>query len=635
MDFLKITMNIRNIGIFAHINAGKTTLAERILYASGRIQYPGSIQEGTTESDFHQDEIERGISVYNSVFQFEYKFHKKKYAINLIDTPGHLDFGSQVESALHAVDVAILIIDSGSGIQSQTEIIFRGLQRAGIPVFLFINKVDKYSEQLEKTIADIANMANKRIIRLLNMDTSAMHRSIKQSATMNSFISSLEDEEKIKALEWDNELSAKYLTNPQSLDELAMFGLQAGFKAVKLYPILWGSALNGIGVSALINWICLLEPGVIVKHDSIGVIFKKIVYNHKEKYYLIKSYTEIRRDDKIFVRNTPITIKQMQKSFGSDLDSIEFIPKYSVGAVAFPGDFRTGEFLALTGNRGEEYLPDLDQKHFGIVIEPDNISAKENLIATLDLMVWEDDGLKWNFADDSGSITLRGRGELHLEIALSRLKKIFPGKFNTGKLKVVRYERLKILDKNVSFMHSVHGGDRESGELIVSLEKLDDFKVETVFAIDLPDPIQNSIKTAFTEVMSHGLSGREITAVRLKVHSYEPPEIQDEDTFKLVKVAVISGLKKLMQGNTELIGPVSILEILLPTEDIGVITSELLKRKARISGIESHNELVTLIKAESAAENLLGFAAELRNMTQGRGFLYMNTLFQKENFAII
>ncbi|NUM42475.1 MAG: GTP-binding protein, partial [Leptospiraceae bacterium] len=289
---------IINFGIFAHIDAGKTTLTERILFQEKVISSLGDVESGTTETDFLEEEISRGISIQSVVVRFEKKFQNTKILCNLIDTPGHLDFDEQVEEALEVIDIAILVVDVNNTIQSQTEVLWEKLNRKNIPIIIFINKIDSTEFDLLKKISEIKKGLSKKIYPAFFLKQNSNQK-------MESILKAKKADENILIpfIEWNEKLSEKYLQSPENIQSIALEGLQKGFHIREVFPLLIGSAKTGNGVGDLIDLVCFLGEvfhRAKKNEDESAIIFKKQIHPEFGKIYYLKAIKEIHRNDVLY-----------------------------------------------------------------------------------------------------------------------------------------------------------------------------------------------------------------------------------------------------------------------------------------------------------------------------------------------
>lgn len=280
-------MQILNVGIFAHIDAGKTTLLERILFESGKIRKPGTIEEGTTESDYLQEEIERGISIQSALARVFWPNAKKpKVLFQFLDNPGHLDFQSQTSASLIVADLGIVLIDAFEGLKSQTLQNVEWLRKRKIPILFFLNKLDRKGIDITDSLVDLEAVLGKEPILLW-----------KEGEGCSLLQERSSDQELLSLLEWDPKLSERYLKHPESLAELAREGFAEGFWKEEFFPVLGGAALHGDGVRELLVILELLSmsyrpeprPG-----EELGIVFKRELHPDLGKIVYILATKEFR-----------------------------------------------------------------------------------------------------------------------------------------------------------------------------------------------------------------------------------------------------------------------------------------------------------------------------------------------------
>lgn len=616
----------RNIGIFAHIDAGKTTLVERILYEARIIASLGSIEDGTTEMDKLPQEIKRGISILSSTVLFEYKYNQKYYKINIIDTPGHIDFHTQVDASLLAIDLAILLIDITAGIRSQTELILDKLQKEDIPYIVFINKTDIISTM--DILKEIASHFQSKLNSLCKKE---------KDKFSYVFHNGFEDEEIcLPLIEWNSALSDMYLNSIEDIQKLALDGLVKGFEQRKFIPVFFGSALLGIGIVELLNFLCMISfHRSMPKRKMAGVVFAHQNHHDMGKIGYIKTYKKIQKDQEYFVQGNKLSFSNLYIIKLDESILVDSVHSHSVFATDFIENLEIGE--GIYDGEVDKYInlftPPLRQ--FSVVIEPISEEFREKLISGLDKITWEDKGLELALDTDTGQSVLYGCGELHIDVSVERLKEFVGEIFSIGKLKVARYEMLKSMSLRETFEHSIHDKSLKSGRIDVLVEKiLDEYRL-VQFDVNLSEIVHTSIVSAFHEALSHGNFGNEVFGLKLKVLSYQEPDIFSHITPSLIKVAVISGIRSILKDNTIEIGPLSQFEIIIPDEYIGLTLGYLQKRSSKIISITKTTMYKSFIKGEASTENLLGFASALRNMTKGKGFVSLNTIFGIDKYSIV
>lgn len=606
-------MKIINLGIFAHIDAGKTTLTEQILHLAGAIRSVGSIEDGTTESDSLDIEAERGISILSSLLQFELQTNDSKIKINLLDTPGHLDFRNQVESVLDSIDVAIVVLDGSRGVESQTVLIHKELQDKKIPEIFFINKLDRNPENLSEAIISIEDILGKSPCVLFHEDENYV---IWQNPEKFS------DREHLDLFEWNDELSTEYLEHPSKIYDISQRGLFQGIVTQKLTPVLGGSAYFGKGVTEIMNLISQLDfPIPIALDGNELIVSKRMIHSELGKLTFARALKPFRKNSLAHIKNKSIPINQIYNLFG---DKAKEVLSVEVGDM----------FASPDLNILEPARPIIDSP-FAVIVEQDLSEDRNELWESMSSIVWEDPSYRMDLDPESGSFCLWGQGELHLEIFRDRLLKKFHKKFTYGELKVARYERSKIMEKQIVFEHTAFGNKHSSGKISATLRDTAGFSKLIAFEVSLPEKIQNVVTTGFHEALSRGNYHLEVLGLECLVHSFEPPEADSDQSIILLKIAVVSGIRSALSEKTDIIGPISDLEILVDDIHLGSTLSLLQKRNAQIIEILKKNSSNSMVLARAGTENLLGFSGALRNMTKGTGISYQRNSFNPEKYNVL
>jgi len=606
-------MKIINLGIFAHIDAGKTTLTEQILHMAGAIRSAGSIEDGTTESDSLDIEVARGISILSSLLQFEFKTNKEKIKINLLDTPGHLDFRNQVESVLDSIDIAIIVLDGNRGVESQTVLIHNELIEKKIPIVFFINKLDRNSENLSDAILSIQeNLGKSPSILFHEEESSVIWKNPEK------FL----EREHLELFEWNEDLSSEYLEHPQRIYDISARGLFLGIIESKITPVLGGSAYFGKGVAELLELISHLDFPIPIALEGAEIILSKRM-NHSElgKLTFARALKKIHKNEELNFKGSNIRLSRIYNIFGDK--AVEML-------TVSPGDM----FASPDLNSLEPVRPIIDSP-FAVIVEPEYSEDRKDLWDSMVGIVWEDPSYRLEEDIELGSFTLWGQGELHLEIFRERLMKNFLKKFTYGELKVARYERSKIMEKQIVFEHTAYGDKVSSGTISATLRDTAGFSKLIAFEVSLPEKIQNVVTTAFYEAMSRGRYHLEVLGLECIVHSFVSPEVDSDQFLVLLKIAVVSGIRGALSEGTDIIGPISDLEILVDDVHLGSTLSLLQKRNAQVLEIQKKNATSSIVLARAGTENLLGFSGALRNMTKGTGISYQRNSFNPEKYNVL
>ncbi|EPG64157.1 elongation factor G-like protein [Leptospira wolffii] len=618
-----------NPGIFAHIDAGKTTLLERILFETGKISSPGRIEEGTTESDYLPEEIERGISIQSTVARIPYPNEESpRLLLQFVDNPGHLDFQSQANASLLVSDFGLVLVDSFEGLKSQTFQNVEALRKAGRPILLFLNKLDREGSDILTPLVDLEVALGKEPVLLF-----------KEGGEVPLLEGKGEERDFLPCIEWDPDLSEEYLKDHSKLPLLAKEGLIKGFWEGKVFPVLGGSALHGQGIPELLSILELLAKGKPELRppvsDAWGVVFKREVHPELGKLVHFQAWNRLGTKTKVFSESGDRSIDNLYRISARDFEETKEVEPGELVATSSLLFAKPGDIL-LRHNTTKTSLLSPIKKQFQILLEPEKGEDREELWNSLQELAWLDESIGLDILPETGQFRLSGTGELHLEISLSRLRSIFSKSFQTSGIKVARFALWKNLVQKVAFQHTAFDQKISSGQVLASLESSHSFSKGVRFNAELPDSIEEAISSAFEEVTAKGKDGEEVLGLSMIVESYEPPETESSfDLASLIKVAVIKGLKDIIPNHSELIGPVSELEILTPDSYLGDILASLSKRDAKIRKVVAVADGRQLIQASASTQNLLGFSGVLRNMAQGRGVLSLDTLFDFDNHSVL
>lgn len=620
-------MQILNIGIFAHIDAGKTTLLERILFETGKIRRPGTIEEGTTESDYLQEEIERGISIQSTLARVFWPNPKEpKVLFQFLDNPGHLDFQSQTSASLVVADLGIVLIDAFEGLKSQTLQNVEWLRKRKIPILFFLNKLDRKGIDITDSLVDLEAILEKEPVLLW-----------KEGGDFSLLSDRSSDQSLLPLLEWDSELSEQYLKNPDNLAVLARDGFSRGFWKGEFFPVLGGAALHGDGVRELLGSLELLsksfQPEFRPK-EELGIAFKRELHPDLGRIVYIVASKEFPQNQEFWSISSKGKMDSLYYISTRDIEETKQALAREIIVVPELHSIQPGDVLYSSPQK--EYRSELQpiRKQFQILLEPEADEHRDALWNSLQQLAWLDEGLEIKILPETGQIQLSGLGELHLEVSLSRLKEFYSYKVNVSGIKVARFELWKKMVIQGEFQHTAFDQKISSGLVQASLVSSNSFSRDVRFETKITETLEEAITSAFYEVVAKGFKGEEILGLDLIVHRYDPPDLSNE-TSSLVKVAVIKGLKDIIRNHTELIGPVSLLEILIPDTSMGDVLGVLSKRNAKIQNVVSVGDGKSLVHAKASTENLLGFASVLRNMTQGRGVLSLDSLFDSEHYYVI
>ncbi|MCW7472112.1 elongation factor G-like protein [Leptospira levettii] len=640
-------MIYRTVGIFAHIDSGKTTLTERILFEAGVISAVGTIEDGNTESDQLQEEIERGISIRTSFHVVPWKTSFGSFEIQLIDTPGHIDFRNQVTDLLPAMESAIVVLEAGTVVQSQARLVIEELRMANVPMVFFINKLDRFGDDYLDTLVSLEEILGGAPVSLFQKDKSGKLEFYLKNAA--SFPKAVKEE----LLSWNDDLMISSWNDPSGQTDFSMIGLRTGPKSGKLYPVYGGSAKTGVGVRELLDLVLWTEP-----KDSRELsfeVFPLLVLSRRMAPEIGRYAVVYPTKDLELVSFKNLTMGQRKGKFTTEENDPEELFQFldSEGETGVHA-LQKGKLILLKSHHNLVLLPgfpvslrmhqepkDLNEvsnrnpSPFSVVIEPEESLDKEFWLCRLEELVWEDPGYRLELKEETGQIVLYGRGELHLEIGIRRITAKTEKKLSFSSINIAKLELFKKMSHKVALEHRAFEDQKSSGALIAVLEDTADFSKQIAFEVSLPEEVKHSIETSFMEACLHGFYGEEVCGLRLRVLSYEMPSGDSQTTLTLLKVAILAGVKECFPSNTYLVGPLTEIEVMVDANHLGVVLSDLSRRNAKVVSTYEAVAGKSHLKANASAENLLGFSGALRNMTKGIGISWERTAFTSEFYAVL
>lgn len=662
---------VRNIGIMAHIDAGKTTVTERILYYTGRVHKMGEVHEGTATMDWMPQERERGITISSAVTTSFWK----GYQINTIDTPGHVDFTVEVERSLRILDGAIVVFCAVGGVEPQTETVWHQADRYQVPRIAFINKMDRTGADFYGTIKMIKEKFSaiplvtqipwgkegdfQGIIDIIQMK--AYSYTIDSLGT-NYCVEEIpekymkEAEKAQKKLmdilsEEDESFMEDYLYNKDISEERIYQTIRKLTIRNKLVPVLCGSALKNKGIQLLLDAVNNYLPSPLEVLPIIGEdpktgkeITRKTDVNEPLSALVFKVTTDPFFGRLCFIRvysgtiseghyvynstqNIKERINRLVKIHADHKEQVKEISAGNLGAIIGLKKSGTGDTLC------DEKKPIILEKIkfpepvISIAIEPKSLGDREKMAIALDKIGEEDPTFKHTYNKDTGQTIISGMGELHLEIIVDRLLREYKLGGNIGEPQVAFRET--VTEKATARGRFIRqsGGRGQYGDVIIEVEP---YKEGTFEFIDrtvggsIPKEYMPAVKQGIQEAMLCGvLASYPVTNIRVSVidgsfHSVDSSEL----AFKIAaSIALKEGLKK---ANPVLLEPIVEIEIRTPEEYLGSIISDLNSRRAKILGIQEKSNIKgKIIIAHVPLQEVFGYATNLRSITQGRAIYVM------------
>jgi elongation factor G len=657
-------MQIRNVVLLSHQGAGKTSLAEFMLFTSGAIQRLGSVKDGTTTSDYDPLEVERHIGINLSLLPIQWQGMK----LNLIDTPGYADFVGEVKSGLRVTEGAIIVICAASGVEVGTEQMWNDAEKANLPRLIFVNKMDRDNADFLSTLKGIqAKLSPKCLPLQLPIGSQSDFQGIIDLVAMRAYIGAASQEAEIPsalqeqaeasreklieaAVEIDDELINKYLGGEPINNEEIFAAIKKSTIAGKLVPVFVGSALQSIGTQQLLDGICHYLPSpeekdaIIAKNVSTGnqeevspnsespltgLVFKTSAdpYVGKLSYFrvysgVISSNSQVWNANK----NSMERIGQLFTMLGKNQQPVPQVAAGDIGAVAKLGLTTTGD--TLCAREHAVILPGIEfpKANFSMAIQPQAKTDLDKMSTVLPRICEEDPSLQTRREVDTNEFIISGMGDNHLEIVREKIRRKFGVEVKLD-LPKIPYKETITMSANAEYKHKKQtGGHGQYGHVLLELEPLPrgggfEFAKKIVGGA-IPQNYIPSVEKGVNEAKQEGvLAGYPVVDVKVSLYdgSFHPVDSSDI----AFKIAGAQALKKgLSQGQPVLIEPIMNLTITVPEMYTGDITSDLNTKRGRVLGMNLGNG-INVIEAQAPYAELLRYALNLRSLTQGRGSFVM------------
>jgi elongation factor G len=665
----------RNIGIMAHIDAGKTTTSERILFYTGKTHKIGEVHDGAATMDWMAQEQERGITITSAATTCQWTWNGKTYKINLIDTPGHVDFTAEVERSLRVLDGAIATYSAADGVQPQSETVWRQADKYNVPRIGYVNKMDRSGADFFETVQQMKDIlgANPIVIQIPIgaeenfkgvVDLIKMKAILWHDETMGAEyeVDEIPDDLKDEAEEWrdkllegaadfDDALMEKYMDDPSTITEDEIIAaVRKGCVAMECCPMLLGSSYKNKGVQPLLDYTCAFLPS---PEDTPAIVGTNPETGEEEDRKPLESEPTAALAFKIatdpfmgrlvyfrvysgkvvagsYVYN-PRSGKKERISRLFQMNSHQEIPMDSIDAgdigagVGFK-DIRTGDTLC-----DEDHPIVLESMTFpdtviSIAVEPKSQADMAKMDNGLAKLAEEDPTFTVHTDEQSGQTIISGMGELHLDIIIDRLKREFKVECNQGKPRVNYKEAIT---KTVEGWREVYkkqsGGRGKFADIIVTVGPKDpDYKeddlqfVNEVKGGNIPKEFIPSVQKGFKDAMKNGvLGGFPMTDLKVVLTdgSFHPVD-SDQISFELAAHAAFKNVCQ--KAGPVLMEPIMKVEVVTPEENMGDVIGDLNKRRGMVQGMEEARSGARIVKAMVPLAEMFGYVTALRTITSGR-----------------
>ncbi|HGQ1583741.1 TPA: elongation factor G [Streptococcus pneumoniae] len=659
----------RNIGIMAHVDAGKTTTTERILYYTGKIHKIGETHEGASQMDWMEQEQERGITITSAATTAQWNNHR----VNIIDTPGHVDFTIEVQRSLRVLDGAVTVLDSQSGVEPQTETVWRQATEYGVPRIVFANKMDKIGADFLYSVSTLHDrlQANahpiqlpigseddfRGIIDLIKMKaeiyTNDLGTDILEEDIPAEYLDQAQEyrEKLIEAVaETDEELMMKYLEGEEITNEELKAGIRKATINVEFFPVLCGSAFKNKGVQLMLDAVIDYLPspldipaikGINPDTDAeetrpasdeepfAALAFKIMTDPFVGRLTFFRVYSGVLQSGS-YVLNTSKgkrerigRILQMHANSRQEIDTV-----YSGDIAAAVGlkDTTTGD--SLTDEKSKIILESINvpEPVIQLMVEPKSKADQDKMGIALQKLAEEDPTFRVETNVETGETVISGMGELHLDVLVDRMRREFKVEANVGAPQVSYRETFRASIQARGFFKRQSGGKGQFGDVWIEFtpnEEGKGFEFENAIVGGVvPREFIPAVEKGLVESMANGvLAGYPMVDVKAKLYDGSYHDVDSSETA--FKIAASLSLKEAAKSaQPAILEPMMLVTITVPEENLGDVMGHVTARRGRVDGMEAHGNS-QIVRAYVPLAEMFGYATVLRSASQGRGTFMM------------
>ena len=670
-EHLKYT---RNIGIMAHIDAGKTTTSERILFYTGLTHKIGEVHDGAATMDWMAQEQERGITITSAATTAFWKYNDEKYKINLIDTPGHVDFTVEVERSLRVLDGAVAAFCAVGGVEPQSETVWRQADKYNVPRIGYVNKMDRSGANFFEVVRQVHDVlgANpcpieipigseetfKGVVDLIKMKAVFWHdETMGADYVLEEIPAGLVDEaeqwrDKMleKVAEYDDDLMSKYFDDPSTItEEEIKRALRKATLSMDLVPMICGSSFKNKGVQYLLDAVCAYLPSpvdagevegrsvdnpdeVVTRHPSSDSPLCALAFKIATDPYVGRlTFFRVYSGDMVagsYIYNTRSgkkeRVSRLFQMHSNKQNPMEAIGCGDIGAGVGFKDIRTGDTLCAEDAPMVLEAMEFPDPVIGIAVEPKTQKDLDKLGVGLQKLAEEDPTFRVETNEETGQTVISGMGELHLDIIIDRLRREFKVECNQGRPQVTYKEAITRPVELREVFKKQTGGRGKFADIIVRIEPVDEgFDgnlqfVDEVKGGNIPKEFIPSIQKGFQTAMKNGvLAGFPVEHLKVTVldGSFHPVD-SDQLSFELCAIQAFK--KACEKAGPVLMEPIMKIEVVTPEESMGDVISDLNKRRGQVEGMETSRSGARVVKAKAPMAEMFGYVTALRTITSGR-----------------
>ena len=659
----------RNIGIMAHVDAGKTTTTERILYYTGKIHKIGETHEGASQMDWMEQEQERGITITSAATTAQWK----DYRVNIIDTPGHVDFTIEVQRSLRVLDGAVTVLDSQSGVEPQTETVWRQATEYGVPRIVFSNKMDKIGADFLYSVSTLRDrlQANahpiqlpigsedsfRGIIDLVRMKaeiyTNDLGTNILEEDIPADYLEQAQEyrEKLIEAVaETDEDLMMKYLEGEEITEAELKAAIRKATINVEFYPVLCGSAFKNKGVQLMLDAVLDYLPSPLdipaikgVNPDTdeeetrpasddepfAALAFKIMTDPFVGRLTFFRVYSGVLNSGSYVLNTTKgkrERIGRILQMHANTRKEIETVYSGDIAAAVGLKDTTTGD--SLTDEKAKVILESIEvpEPVIQLMVEPKSKADQDKMGVALQKLAEEDPTFRVETNVETGETVISGMGELHLDVLVDRMKREFKVEANVGAPQVSYRETFRQATQARGFFKRQSGGKGQFGDVWIEFtpnEEGKGFEFENAIVGGVvPREFIPAVEKGLQESMANGvLAGYPMVDVKAKLYDGSYHDVDSSETA--FKIAASLALKEAAKtAHPVILEPMMLVTITAPEENLGDVMGHVTARRGRVDGMEAHGNS-QIVRAFVPLAEMFGYATVLRSATQGRGTFMM------------
>ena len=661
----------RNIGIAAHIDAGKTTTTERILYYAGVSHKIGEVHDGAATMDWMEQEQERGITITSAATTVGWKYRDQDYHINIIDTPGHVDFTVEVNRSLRVLDGLVFLFSAVDGVEPQSETNWRLADNYNVARIGFVNKMDRsgadflnvckqvkemlgsYAVPLQLPIGaeegfeGVVDLVNFRGIIWNEADKGMTFTEVPIPDDMLEEATEYREKLLEAVAEFDETLMEKYFEDPASITEDEILAaLRAATISMKIVPMLCGSSFKNKGVQTMLDYVMAILPSPMDKEGVKGIhpdtgaeilrkpsesepfaalAFKIATDPYVGRLCFIRAYSGGLDSGSYVLNNRSGNKERISRIFqmhANKQNAIERLGAGDIGAVVGFKDIKTGDTLSDEKHPIILEAMDFPEPVIGYAIEPKKAADADNFSKAITKLIEEDPTLQVESNEETGQTIIKGMGELHLEIIIDRMRREFKVEVNQGAPQVAYKESLTKTTEHREVYKKQSGGRGKFADIVFEIGPREDDKpglefVNNIVGGVIPREFIPAVQKGFEEAMKNGaLAGYPMDSMKVRLFHGSFHDV-DSDSLSFELAARMGYKESAKQAGAKLMEPIMAVDVVTPDEYTGPITGDLNRRRGIMKGMDSRQGAV-ILKADVPLSELFGYVTDLRTMSSGR-----------------